>query len=72
MATETPPHFQGRSIFDFGDNICHERKSLGLFDHLRGAVAGASLICPNDVGTGSNRDVLSEVTVEPLGYFKET
>jgi hypothetical protein len=50
----------------------HKWKSLGLFDHLSGAVAGALLICPNDVGTGSNRDVPSQVTVEALGYFEKT
>jgi hypothetical protein len=29
-------------------------------------------MCPNDVGTGSNRDVPSQVTIEALGYFGET
>jgi hypothetical protein len=37
-----------------------------------GAVAGALLICPNDVGPGSNRDASSQVTVKALGYFGET
>ena len=52
--------------------MCHKQKSLGSFDHLSGAVAAALLICPNYVGTGSNRDVPSQVTVEALGYFGET
>ena len=47
------------------------RKSLGSFDHLRGAVADSLLICPNDVGTRSNHDAPSQVTVEALGYFGE-
>jgi hypothetical protein len=32
----------------------------------------ALLICPNDVGTGSNRYVPSQLTVEALGDFGET
>ena len=51
---------------------CHKRKSFDSFNHLRDAVAGALLICPNDVGTGSNRDVPSQFTVEALGDFGET
>jgi hypothetical protein len=50
----------------------HKRWSLGSFDRHIGAVTDALLISTNDVGTGSNRDVSFQVTVEALGYFGET
>jgi hypothetical protein len=58
---------------------CHLRKSpapsttSAVRERLSVAGSGRAFsIRPNDVGTGSNRNVPSQLTVEALGYFRET